>query len=257
MGLISNLVGRRLKKLDSARVALFDLDHDEFPVEAQPITMESAWPAVLGLPVSPEDAESITETASKLLDGLRLRLPLMCVGLLTSSHFRWTPHRTYRNSLVYRETVDKVLSDGAPKEKGIYTKFSHPSLGARAIQIEQIKRISITAFQSPDLAVLDIFLTDNCQIEEPGPWPLFEQSQIADVAPPVWLPEDPNSRYLRLSAQGGAALTTAINWSRAFDYLEIPVQTEALDESELELWESLRLLDRREPWRTLNQRLAD
>ncbi len=211
---------------------------------------------LMGLPVEPGTAEKLSVVSTLVLDGLRVFIPFSCVGLLTSTHFRWTPHRSYRGRGVFQPHIDRLLSEGQPIEKGIYGKFSSPLLGPRSVKLEAIKRISVRAF-FPDFAMLDVHLADRCEIEGPGPWPIYDQTQLADIAPAIYRSSDAESSYLQLIALGPAALSVASSWSQAFEYLMIPVQLEYLDEEGQNAWRDWHNMEAKEPWRPLKQRLSE
>lgn len=255
MGLIRSLMGRRVAAVDRARVDLFDLDEGEFPVEAQALTVNGGWPVLMGLPVEPGTAEDLTVVSTLVMEGFRMLMPFPCVGLLTSTHFRWTPHRSYRRLPVYTTAIDQVLSEGEPIAKGIYGTFSNPLLGTRAVRVEAIKQITVRVF-FPDFAMLDVHLTDNCEIEGPGPWPIYEQSQIADLVPYMYRTGNADDRYLQLIASGSAALNVASTWSQAFEYLAIPIQLEDLDEEGRQAWDDWHHRKAQEAWMPLSQRLS-
>jgi len=56
-------------------------------------------------------------------------------------------------------------------------------------------------------------------------------------------------------AEGAAAGTFATSWSNAFSYLEIPFQTEWLEEGDQAAWDEWSQMKPKHPWRTLSQRL--
>ncbi len=150
----------------------------------------------MGTALSPSEAEELAELPEDWLD----LFPFLCVGLLTSTHLRWTPHRMYRGRRVYREPVDRVLSEGAPPPKhGIYGMFDTPLLGPRAVRVEHIKRVSLDNFSPVEAAFVNIHLTDSFEMEGPSGWPEYELSAHWEhtLGAMKLYRENPETRYLQ------------------------------------------------------------
>lgn len=257
MGLISKLLGRRVRKIDAARMALFDLDDDEFPVEAQSASVVAMWPSAMGLPMELKDARKLS-ASNPFGTG---PLPLKAVMMATSTHLRWVPYRFYRGSRVFNEFIDRQLSDGPEDRDNIYGLFSSDELGPRSVPISHIKRVSLDYFDGGDAATVNVHLIDEYRLDPALTWPYYELSGFEDQVP---LPPDlwrdgfyEPAPFLQFYTMSAESLTFATQMSQGFSYLEVPFQTESLIEPQLQQWEMYaQQMERKRPWRTLNQRMS-
>lgn len=257
MGILSRLAARRMERLDRARLELFTLEETELPVEAQPVKVTSGWPAPMGMPIRPSQT---SDWKSIMVDWLSY-FPFMAVLLLTDSHLRWVPYRSYRGRLVYQDSVDSHLAEGDPKKKGIYGKFPHATLGERAVALRKVKRVSLDIYDPSHLAVINVHLTEPTAVEGEGNWPAYQLEGLENVVPvpAQHFSEDGTAGpYLQFFAEDAMALTFAAQLGNALAYLEIPLQTESLGEVERAVWEERSSqLVRKRPWKPLTGRLRD
>jgi hypothetical protein len=255
--LLRNLVGKRIAKIDRARVELFDLEPSEIPVEAQAVMTIGAWPAPPGMLMDPVAA---AESPAMLPDWVA-GIPFSCVLLVTSTHLRWCPHRSYRGRSVFQPPLDVILGGRAPLSKEIYGTFDSRILGPRGVPVSTIKRVALDSFSPTELALVTVHLTESTNgIAGGHPWPVYEmaafQATVSRPLPPWHHADDqPDSPYLQFMARGPAAAYFALFMSKAFEYLVIPFQTEHLSASEAAAWSEWSQLDPGE-WRLLNQRLG-
>lgn len=255
LGSSMGLSSRRLAKLDQARLDLFTLARGEFPVESQAAKVTSVWPAPLGMPLSPSQADKI----KVLMDGWGSYLPLMVVIVLTDSHLRWTPHRTYRGRRIYPSSKDNGLAEGEPVSKGIYSKFPHPSLGERAVPLRHIQRFAIEAYWPDRLVLVNVHLTGSGAVEGYPGWPAYELEHLGAYIP---LPADESPEsgevgpYLQFWADGAMSLTFSTLLAQGLQALDIPIQTDMLSDEERAMWaERSSGVGMKRPWRPLSQRL--
>jgi hypothetical protein len=179
MGILSRLAARRIERLDRVRLELFTLEETKLAVEAQPVKVTSGWPAPMGMPIRPSQT---SDWKSIMVDWLSY-FPFMAVLLLTDSHLRWVPYRSYRGRLVYQDSVDSHLAEGDPKEKGIYGKFPHATLGERAVALRKVKRVSLDIYDPSHLAVINVHLTEPTAVKGEGNWPAYQLEGLENVVP--------------------------------------------------------------------------
>ena len=257
MGLLRRLAGRRVRKIDRARVDFFDLDgQDEVPIEAQAVHASGGWPQIARqlLPPSAFKIAFMSETEW-------VAFPFSSVLLLTSSHLRWCPHRTYDGRPVYTPYLDGVFGENAPTEKGFYTTFPNPLLGRRSVPVGTISRVSLDAYWPSRLALIHVHLTQHSQGLDAGqPGPIYDMAEYVArfASEPLtrWPDPEPDTPVLQFIVRGPAALNFATFMSSALDYLVIPFQMEELSAEERAAWnESTRSRPSGRPWRPLSQRL--
>src|SRR5690606_16196030 len=130
------------------------------------------------------------------------------------------------------------LGEGNPMENGIYGKFAHPTLGERAVPLAKVKRVSLDIYNPFHLALVNVHLTDPAAVEGDETWPAYQLHGLDSVipAPADHFSDGTAGPYLQFFAEDAMALTFATELGNGLAYLEIPLQTESLDETERADW---------------------
>jgi hypothetical protein len=270
--LLARLTRRRVRAIDAARVALFDLAVDEEAIEAWQGEMTSVWPGSLAGMMSPSFWEKIPLDEQYLLTAhssdpkyrmfTQRRFPVWSVLLLTDRRLTWCPFRTYRGGLVYASGIDSILAGGVKPESSnaIYTRFPGPSLAARSVSISTIDHADLIVFAPGDLALLNIYLNDGPQpnLREPV-WPVYDMrfgNNLTDDVEAVWEgPSAPTDQTFLQFAALGAASMNAGSLAAAMKYANVPFRGDFIEGDMGLAWSEI-LSARRTEWRSLSQRLS-
>lgn len=185
----------------------------------------------------------------------RSGIPFQCVVLLTESHLRWCPNRTYKGHLMYETDVEAVLGQGASINRGeVYQPFEHPLLGPRGVPVGQIAQVSLDIFLPTELAAFRIHMLRSWADDtDDGPWPIYDLNKAMVTGNEI--PEYKWSNFLFM-VHGVASFNFAFQMHRGFDYLEIPFKTEEFHEEDKPNWDELSTAHLKRDWIPLFRRLG-
>ena len=244
------LAAKRVAKIDQARVGLFDLGPNEVAIEAQAVTATAGWSIRDGMPIDPPALGDLYVAA----------FPFHSILLVTSTHLRWYPYRTYRGGRVYGASVDDSLARYEPIPKSIYGGFDNPFLGRRSVPIGGVSRVSLDHFSPFEVAIFHVYIdeaTSEQFARDHTLLPMYDMRSMIDsrISPPFFPTEALDESTFQFVSLGVAASNFAMLMSKAFDYLVIPFRTEGLDPEDREVWEEAARKPLDLPWEPLSQRI--
>lgn len=170
---------KRLQRIDEGRVALFELQPGELPLEAVPVNAMAGWPGseatwnrpipTLLHPSSVEGLDPLTQEA--------MELPLPSILMVTSRGIHVRPYRIYDGDTTLDTAVDRQLASTRPKKsrRSLYAGFDHVVFRQRSVPLDQIVRVVLKGGgdEFPGTFAVRVHMTESAVAGWPD-WPVLD-----------------------------------------------------------------------------------